>query len=86
MSPWLSAVPACSAERSATALQRRERTLSWAGRSQERGVARVTEIREAGGTAQFVAVDVTSRDSFGALRDSVHREHGRVDILVNCAG
>ena len=57
-----------------------------AGRSQERGVARVTEIREAGGTAQFVAVDVTSRDSFGALRDSVHREHGRVDILVNCAG
>lgn len=57
-----------------------------AGRSAERGEARAATIRAAGGSAQFAAVDVTSRDSFRALRDSVHSEHGQVDILVNCAG
>ena len=57
-----------------------------AGRSRERGEQRAAAIREAGGSAAFSSVDVTSRESFQALRDGVLSEHGRADILVNCAG
>lgn len=57
-----------------------------AGRSKERGEARANAIREAGGSAEFAGVDVTSRVSLENLRDHVHGKHSRVDILVNCAG
>ncbi len=57
-----------------------------AGRSQERGEARAAAIRDAGGSADFAAVDVTSRESFEQLRDGAQSRHGHVDILVNCAG
>ncbi len=57
-----------------------------AGRSRERGERRAEAIRQAGGSAEFAPVDVTSRVSFEALRDSVLERHGRADILVNCAG
>ncbi len=57
-----------------------------AGRSQERGEARAAAIRDGGGSAEFAAVDVTSRESFERLRDGAQAGHGRIDILVNCAG
>ena len=57
-----------------------------AGRSEERGEARANAIREAGGSAEFAGVDVTSRVSLEDLRDRVHGKHSKVDILVNCAG
>lgn len=57
-----------------------------AGRSEERGQARAKAIREAGGSAEFKGVDVTSRVSLEDLRDRVHGKHSRVDVLVNCAG
>lgn len=57
-----------------------------AGRSRERGEARAAAILTARGTAEFVAVDVTSRNSLEQLRDTVSSGHGRADILVNCAG
>ena len=57
-----------------------------AGRSAERGGARAKAIEAAGGTAEFMAVDVTSRESITALKDTVVARHGKVDILVNCAG
>jgi NAD(P)-dependent dehydrogenase (short-subunit alcohol dehydrogenase family) len=57
-----------------------------AGRSQERGEERVRQIQALGGKAAFAAVDVASRESLGQLRDRVLQDHGRVDILVNCAG
>jgi NAD(P)-dependent dehydrogenase (short-subunit alcohol dehydrogenase family) len=57
-----------------------------AGRSQERGEARVGAIQEAGGKASFVAVDVTSRASIEALLAETLKTQGRVDSLVNCAG
>ncbi len=56
------------------------------GRSAERGQARASAIRAAGGSAEFAAVDVTSRESVEALRDAVTARHPEVDILVNCAG
>lgn len=57
-----------------------------AGRSAERGQARVDAIKELGGEASFAAVDVTSRESMQSLRDTVLAERGRIDSLVNCAG
>lgn len=57
-----------------------------AGRSQERGEERVRQIQALGGKAAFSAVDVASRESLGQLRENILKDHGRVDILVNCAG
>ncbi len=57
-----------------------------AGRSQERGEERVRQVQALGGKAAFHTVDVGSRESLRQLRDSVVQQHGRVDILINCAG
>lgn len=57
-----------------------------AGRSEERGKQRVEAIEKLGGEASFVAVDITSRESIQNLRDTVIRERGRVDALVNGMG
>jgi NAD(P)-dependent dehydrogenase (short-subunit alcohol dehydrogenase family) len=57
-----------------------------AGRSVERGEERAKIIRDAGGSAEFIQVDVTSRASITELRDKVVASRKRVDILVNCAG
>lgn len=57
-----------------------------AGRSAERGQQRVAAIEGLGATAEFLAVDVTSRESITALKDAVVAKHGKVDMLVNCAG
>jgi NAD(P)-dependent dehydrogenase (short-subunit alcohol dehydrogenase family) len=57
-----------------------------AGRSQERGEERVRQIGALGGKAEFVAVDVASRDSIKQLCAAVIQNHGCADILVNCAG
>ena len=51
------------------------------------GAERVAgEIREAGGSAMVIAVDVTDNDSCAAAVDAVVDEFGRVDVLVNSAG
>jgi NAD(P)-dependent dehydrogenase (short-subunit alcohol dehydrogenase family) len=44
------------------------------------------EIREAGGEAHAIAVDVSSEDSVGAFFHEVERRVGRAAILVNAAG
>ena len=44
------------------------------------------EIRETGGKAQAVAVDVTDRAQVQALMDAAVQAFGRVDVLVNNAG
>lgn len=57
-----------------------------AGRSEERGAARVQSIVDKGGKASFAAVDAMSKASIQALCDQVVAEHGKVDCLVNGAG
>ncbi|MBN8247599.1 MAG: SDR family oxidoreductase [Verrucomicrobia bacterium] len=56
------------------------------GRSAERGEARASAIRAAGGRAQFVAADALSREDLrrahGVLRDAL----GTPSILLNAAG
>jgi NAD(P)-dependent dehydrogenase (short-subunit alcohol dehydrogenase family) len=44
------------------------------------------QLREAGGQAQAIAVDVGKPESIRAAFEQVERELGRCDILVNCAG
>ncbi|MDF1812747.1 MAG: SDR family oxidoreductase [Verrucomicrobiales bacterium] len=56
------------------------------GRSAEKGAERVAAIEKAGGTANFAAADVASRESLQALLDETVSTHGKVDILVNGAG
>lgn len=57
-----------------------------AGRNLDQGVERVNEITALGGSASFSEVDVCRRQSIENLLASVVHRHGRVDILVNCAG
>lgn len=57
-----------------------------AGRNEDAGLARVAQIIERGGRAEFFTVDGTRRGDLEALRDHV-AAHGRhVDILVNAPG
>src|SRR6266478_4418995 len=57
-----------------------------AGRNAKKGEAAVRRIAQAGGEAEFTAVDVTSETSCRALIDEAAARHGRLDILVNNAG
>lgn len=57
-----------------------------AGRSEERGAARVAEIEKAGGQATFISVEASDRKSVEELLKQTLAKYGQVDILVNCAG
>jgi NADP-dependent 3-hydroxy acid dehydrogenase YdfG len=46
----------------------------------------VAEIREAGGMAEFRALDVADRADVGAFVDFAHGKFGRVDVIFNNAG
>ena len=46
----------------------------------------VTELRAAGRTAHFAGLDVTDSAGVESCARSLAEAHGRVDILVNCAG
>jgi 2-hydroxycyclohexanecarboxyl-CoA dehydrogenase len=54
--------------------------------SLEAGEATAAALRDKGGKARFMAVDMTSDPSIAAFAAQVEREHGAVDILVNGAG
>jgi NAD(P)-dependent dehydrogenase (short-subunit alcohol dehydrogenase family) len=45
-----------------------------------------TQINERGGTASAQAIDVSNPESVSETIDAVKNMHGRIDILVNCAG
>jgi NAD(P)-dependent dehydrogenase (short-subunit alcohol dehydrogenase family) len=71
----------------AVALARRGAHVLVSGRDAARGDAVVTEIRSAGGKADFVAADLADAGSVRELaRRAVELGGGHVDILVNNAG
>jgi NAD(P)-dependent dehydrogenase (short-subunit alcohol dehydrogenase family) len=56
------------------------------GRSAERGEARVSAIKDAGGTAAFFSVDAMDRASVANAHQAVAQQLGAPTILVNAAG
>lgn len=57
-----------------------------AGRDADRGQARAAAIRKTGASCEFRAVNAIDRESVCGLLAGLVSDHGRVDILVNCAG
>ncbi len=56
------------------------------GRSEEAGENRVAAIQDAGGSAQFIAADVTSQEDLETLISKLNETGHTSDILVNGAG
>ncbi|MFW5751053.1 MAG: SDR family oxidoreductase [Planctomycetota bacterium] len=56
------------------------------GRNEERGNQRVEAITAAGGTASFVATDVSSQTALHQAENQIESTYGPVSILVNAAG
>jgi NADP-dependent 3-hydroxy acid dehydrogenase YdfG len=46
----------------------------------------VADIRAAGGSAEFRALDVTDADDVQAFALAAHGRHGRIDVIINNAG
>ena len=67
-------------------LARAGATVVVAGRNEGRGHRRVEVIRGLSGDAGFMSVDAEQRASMEGLAERAFDEHGRVDMLVNCAG
>jgi NAD(P)-dependent dehydrogenase (short-subunit alcohol dehydrogenase family) len=56
------------------------------GRDRERGERVVAEIVRGGGTAEFLAADLSSLADVRRLAEMVRQRTGRLDILINNAG
>jgi NAD(P)-dependent dehydrogenase (short-subunit alcohol dehydrogenase family) len=56
------------------------------GRNRERGERLVAEIKEAGGTAEFLAADLSALAEVRRLAEEVQQRTDRLDILINNAG
>ena len=52
----------------------------------EAGNKLVTEIKAAGGQARFIEHDVTSEDAWKQVIDSINKNEGQLDVLINNAG
>ena len=57
-----------------------------AGRNAERGKARVQEIADAGGQAQFFACDAMDTTSLASCHEAVGQALGAPTVLLNAAG
>ncbi len=70
----------------ALAFARRGATVVIAGRRRAEGEKAVAAIAAAGGTARFIAADVTRPDEIAKLHRTIVADHGRLDIAFNNAG
>src|SRR5260370_40308779 len=73
-------------EATARMLARQGARLVVGARRVERLAALVADIRAAGRTAEYQAVDVTQREQVESLVNMARRTYGRVDVVVNNAG
>lgn len=67
-------------------LGRRGARVICLGRDIERGAAIVAEIQQAGGSAEFVPVDLLSIADTRRVADELVSRLGRIDVLINNAG
>lgn len=70
----------------ALALARRGAAVVIAGRRRAEGEKAVAAIEAVGGTARFIATDVTRPDEIAALHRTIVADHGRLDVAFNNAG
>ena len=70
----------------ALAFARRGATVVMAARRAAEGAKAVADVEAIGGTARFVATDVTRPDEIAALHRAIVADHGRLDIAFNNAG
>lgn len=56
------------------------------GRNAGRGAAVVAAIKAEGGSAEFIAFDITQEADWANVTDRIAAQHGRLDALVNCGG
>lgn len=61
-------------------------TVLVADRDQAAGETTVSEIKQAGGQAEFVLLDIAREDDCQRVSAEVLQTHGRLDVLVNNAG
>ncbi|GAB1821120.1 SDR family oxidoreductase [Herbidospora sp. RD11066] len=61
-------------------------TVLVGARSEERGTAAVTRLREGGADAVFIPLDVTDQATIDAAAKWIEAEYDHLDILVNNAG
>ena len=61
-------------------------TVIIAGRNEERGNALAAEIKEAGGKAHFVELDVVNQDHWDAAVVQVKEQAGALHVLMNIVG
>jgi NADP-dependent 3-hydroxy acid dehydrogenase YdfG len=73
-------------EATARLLARHGARLVIGARRVERLAALVSDMRAAGGTAEYQAVDVTQREQVESLVNLARRSYGRVDVMINNAG
>lgn len=71
---------------SARRLAREGAAVVLTDRAADAGQAVADEIAEAGGTAQFLAHDVTDEAAWAGVVEAVMARFGRLDVLVNSAG
>src|SRR5690242_10864402 len=67
-------------------LAQKDCTVVVAGRNVDKGAEVVSAITSAGGTASFMAVDLTDRQSIRDLHAKIQQQYSRLDIAVNAAG
>ncbi|MBI2739149.1 MAG: glucose 1-dehydrogenase [Rhodospirillales bacterium] len=70
----------------ALAFARRGALVVMAGRRAAEGASAVADIEAIGGTARFVATDVTQPEDIATLHRTIVADHGRLDIAFNNAG
>jgi NAD(P)-dependent dehydrogenase (short-subunit alcohol dehydrogenase family) len=70
----------------ALAFARRGALVVIAGRRRAEGEKAVADVEAIGGTARFVATDVTRPDEIVALHRTIVADHGRLHIAFNNAG
>ncbi len=72
--------------RMAVALARQGAKVAIVGRSQERGVERVSEIESVGGQAIFVQADALASESLQTAKLAIESKLGSTSVLVNATG
>ena len=70
----------------AVELARSGTTVVVSGRRESALAETVALVEQAGGRAEAQGLDITDRDAVARATAAILARHGRVDILVNCAG